>query len=147
MLCWFLLYNNKHQLELYVYLLPLVPPDPTPVPASRSAQSTELGSLCRTAASHCCTRCTACMSMLSSQFIPPSRGMSTGLLSKSTSLFLHCKQVYQYYFSRFHICVLIYDNCFSLSDLLHYFLSTSLLSGTVGSPSLSLHSFGIYHFP
>ena len=93
----------------------------------------------------CCTHCTEYMSVLFSQLIPPSCVMPTGLFSKSTSLFLHCKQVYQYYFLRFHICALIYDNYFS--DLPHYFLSTSSLSGTVGSPSLSLHSFGIYHFP
>ena len=34
-------------------------------------------------------------------------------------LFLSYKQVHQYHFSKFHIYVLIYDICFSLSDLLH----------------------------
>ena len=33
--------------------------------------------------------------------------------------FLPCKEVHLYRFSRFHILVLIYDICFSLSDLLH----------------------------
>ena len=32
---------------------------------------------------------------------------------------LTCKQVHQYYLSRFHICALVYDNCFSFSDLFH----------------------------
>ena len=36
----------------------------------------------------------------------------------SASLFLPCKQVYQYYFSRFHIYALIYDICFSGSRLI-----------------------------
>ena len=35
------------------------------------------------------------------------------------SLFLPCKLVHLYHFSRFHIHVLIYNICFSLSDLLH----------------------------
>ena len=35
-------------------------------------------------------------------------------------LFLPCKQVHQYCFSRFHIYVLIYNICFSFSDLLHF---------------------------
>ena len=34
-------------------------------------------------------------------------------------LFLPCKPVHLYHFSRFHIYVLIYDICFSLFDLLH----------------------------
>ena len=41
------------------------------------------------------------------------------LLSTSVSLFLPCKLVHLYRFSRFHIYVLIYGICFSLSDLLH----------------------------
>ena len=45
--------------------------------------------------------------------------VSIRLFSTSVSLFLPCKPVHLYYFSRFHIYVLIYDICFSLSDLLH----------------------------
>ena len=45
--------------------------------------------------------------------------VSIRLLSTSVSQFLPCKLVHQYYFSRFHIYALIYDICFSLSDLLH----------------------------
>ena len=35
------------------------------------------------------------------------------------SLFLPCKPVHLYHFSRFHIYALIHNICFSLSDLLH----------------------------
>ena len=45
--------------------------------------------------------------------------VSICLLSTSVSLFLPCKPVHLYHFSRFHIYVLIYDICFSLSDLRH----------------------------
>ena len=41
------------------------------------------------------------------------------LFSTSVSLFLPCRLVHLYHFSRFHIHALIYDICFSLSDLLH----------------------------
>ena len=44
---------------------------------------------------------------------------STSLFSVSVSLFLPCKQVRQYHFSRFRIYALICNVCFSLSDLLH----------------------------
>ena len=54
---------------------------------------------------------------------PPHRGfpplVSIRLFSTSVSQFLPCKPVHLYYFSRFHIHALIYDICFSLSDLLH----------------------------
>ena len=45
--------------------------------------------------------------------------VSMHLFSTSVSLFLPCKLVQLYHFSRFHIYVLIYDICFSLSALLH----------------------------
>ena len=32
MLCWFLLYNNANKPLLYIYLLPLEPPSPLPIP-------------------------------------------------------------------------------------------------------------------
>ena len=57
--------------------------------------------------------------MLLSQFIPPSPApaVSVSLFSVSESLFLSCRCVHQYQFSRFHIYALIHDSCFS--DLLH----------------------------
>ena len=45
--------------------------------------------------------------------------VSIRFFSTSVSLFLPCKLVHLYHFSRFHIYALIYDTCFSLSDLLH----------------------------
>ena len=65
------------------------------------------------------------MSIPISQFIPPPPPpalpplVSIRLFSTSVSLFLPCKLVHLYHFSRFHIYALIYDICFSLSDLLH----------------------------
>ena len=44
---------------------------------------------------------------------------SIHLSSASVSLFLPCKPVHLYHFSRFHIYALIYNICFSLYDLLH----------------------------
>ena len=70
---------------------------------------------------------TVYMSILTSQFITPPAPphchfphlVSICLFSTSVSLFLPCKLVHLYHFSRFHIYELIYDICFSLSDLLH----------------------------
>ena len=67
------------------------------------------------------------MSIPISQFISPPPPhprdfpplVSIHLFSASVSQFLPCKLVHLYHFSRFHIYSLIYDICFSLSDLLH----------------------------
>ena len=45
--------------------------------------------------------------------------VSIRLFSTSVSQRLPCKPVHLYHFSRFHVHALIYDICFSLSDLLH----------------------------
>ena len=45
--------------------------------------------------------------------------VSIRLFSTSVSQLLPCKPVHLYHFSRFHIYALIYNICFSLSDLLH----------------------------
>ena len=45
--------------------------------------------------------------------------VSIRLFSTSVSQFLPCKPVHLYHFSRFHIYALVYNSCFSLSDLLH----------------------------
>ena len=63
------------------------------------------------------------MSIAISQFIqpPPPRFsplVSIRFFSTSVSLFLPCKPVHLYHFSRFQIHALIYDICFTLSDLL-----------------------------
>ena len=67
------------------------------------------------------------MSMLLSQVIPPSYSLtgSTRLFSTSAPPFL------QYYFSRFHIYVLIYDTFLSLTDLLHSVYNEIILSHSV----------------
>ena len=69
------------------------------------------------------------MSFLISQFVPPSPSPAvvTCRFSMSVSVFLPCKYVHLYHFSRFHIHALIYD-FFSLSDLLHSVWQTLGLS-------------------
>ena len=64
------------------------------------------------------------MSIPISQFITPPPPhfpplVSIRLFSTSVSLFLPCKPVHLYHFSRLHIYAIIYGICFSLSDLLH----------------------------
>ena len=74
------------------------------------------------------------MSIPISQFIPPPPHRpchfaplaSIRLFSTSVSLFLPCKPVHLYHFSRFHIYALIYHICFFPSD--------SLLIPGFGSP-------------
>ena len=46
--------------------------------------------------------------------LSPSLAVSISLFSMYESLFLPCKYVHQYHFSRFHIYVLIYNIYFSL---------------------------------
>ena len=54
-----------------------------------------------------------------SQFVPPSPSPApfTSPFSTSVSIFLPCKEVHQYHFSRLYIYVLICDICFSLTSL------------------------------
>ena len=61
------------------------------------------------------------VSILLFPFVPPSSSptVSTRLFFMSVSPLLPCKKVHQFHLSRFHIYALIYDICFSLSDLLH----------------------------
>ena len=64
------------------------------------------------------------MSIPISHFIPPPPScfpplVSIHSFSTSMSQFLPCKPVPLYHFSMFLIYALIYDICFSLSDLLH----------------------------
>ena len=65
--------------------------------------------------------------------------VSICLSSTSVSLFLPCKPVHLYHFSRFHIYVLIYDICFSLSDLLHSVWQS--LSPSTSLQMTQFHSF------
>ena len=68
----------------------------------------------------CFTRGNGYVSMVLSQFIPPSpsRTVYTSLLPMSAALLLPYMCVHQNHLARFHTYVLIYD-IYSLSDLLH----------------------------
>ena len=83
---------------------------------------------------------TVYMSIPISQFIPPPPAqpppcfpplVCIRLFSTTVSLFLPCKPVHLYHFSRLHTYALIYDIYFSLSDLLHSVLQSL-------GPSMSL---------
>ena len=108
----------------YTYISPSwtsLPPPPIPLIQVITEHQAELPVLySRFPLASYITHGSVYMSILISQFIPsPLLPMSTCLFSTSTSLFLPCKQVHLYHFSRFHIYTLTYDICFSLSDLLH----------------------------
>ena len=125
MLCQFLLYNEVNQLCVYIYPLPLGPPShPTPIPPIQvvTEHRTELPVLhSKFPLAIQFTHGSVFMLNLISQFFPPSPSpaVSTCPFPMSMSLFLPYTQVHLYHFSRFHIYVLIYDICFSLSGLLH----------------------------
>ena len=130
MLCWFLPYNNRVS-HKYTYVSSLLNLPPTY--SSRLSQRTvfELPVLHRSfQLAVCFTYCNGHVSALLSQFAPPSPSptVSTSLSSVSVSLFLPCKQLHQYHLSGFHIHVLIYNTCLSLSNFtLCNSSSTSLL--------------------
>ena len=72
MLCWFLPYNNVNQPQLYIYPLSLESPyHPPSSQPPRSSQSTELSSLCYTAASYF-MHGSIYLSVPCSRFVPPS---------------------------------------------------------------------------
>ena len=124
MLCQFLLYNEVNQLQVYIYPLPLEPPIP-PIPPTQviTEHQAELPVLySRFPLAICFTHGSVSMSILISQFIPPtpSPTVSTCPFSMSVSLFLPCKQVHLHHFSKFHIYALIHDICFSLSHFTLY---------------------------
>ena len=106
MLHWFLAYNNAIQPQVCPSLSSL-PPTPTSRP-SRLSQSTARSSLCeiqQRPTSYLFQYDNAYVSMLLSQFLPPSPSPAvfTDLFSMSVPLFLSCKQVHQYHFPKFHI--------------------------------------------
>ena len=98
-------------------------PPPAHSHPSRLLQSPHLSSLSQTANSHWLFMFVGmCASMLLSPFISPSLSSSPALSISLFSLFmspllLH-EQTCQHHPSRFHMYALIYDICFSLSDLL-----------------------------
>ena len=97
----------------YVYIYPLLLEPPPHHPLSRSPQSTELSSLCCTAASHQLSilHVVAYACQCRSLCLIPSRPGSTGPFATSASLFLPCNEVQLYHFSRFHIYALLFSCC------------------------------------
>ena len=94
------------------------------------------------------------MSIPISQFIPPQPPphpatcpplVSIRLFSTSVSLFLPCKLVPLYHFSRFHIYALIYDICFSLSDLIHSAWQSPGLSTSLQMTQFPFYGWVIFH--
>ena len=117
-------------------------PCPHPIP-SRSSQWAKLGSLLYSNFSPAIhfTHGNVHMSRLPSPFIPlaPSPTVSTSPFSMSASPFLPCREIHRYHFYRFHVYTLIYDICFSLSDLLH---SYTLFLKATGSPEVNPRTYG-----
>ena len=80
------------------------------------------------------------VSVLFFQFILPLLLLGpTSLSSVPPSLFLPGKEIHQYHCFRFHIYGLIYDICFSLSDLLHSVWQT--LGSSASLEWTQIHSF------
>ena len=66
------------------------------------------------------TRGSVYMSILISQLIPPSPSHRVHMFIFSVSLFLTCKEVHLYHFSKFHMYALCMIFAFSLSDFTMY---------------------------
>ena len=64
--------------------------------------------------------------------------VSIRLFSTCVSLFLSCKRIHLYHFSRFHIYALIYDICFSF---LTYFTLYDSLGPSTSLQMTQFHSF------
>ena len=130
MVCQFLLYNKVNQLYIYIYphissLLRL--PPTLPSHPSRWSQSTELISLCYAAASHqlqilhLVVYICPCHSLTLSPLTFPSPCVFKCILQQVCIFIpvLPLGSSRPFIFFRFHIYVLAYGICFSLSDLLH----------------------------
>ena len=108
MLCWFLQHESATS-------IPVSPPSrfslPTPLHPTRLSQSAELSSLCYTTASHwpsvlhMVIYIFQCYSLSSSH---PLLLLCPQIWSLYLPLFLPCRVVHQYHFSRFHVYTLIY---------------------------------------
>ena len=124
MLCQFLLYNCMNQLQVCIYPLPLESPMPPALLVQVIAEHpAELPAPCNSFPSALYFTCgSVCVSVLLSELVPPSpsHSVSTSPFSTSQSLFLPCKQVPQYHFSRFHIYALRCNICFSLTYFILY---------------------------
>ena len=124
MLCQFLLYNKVNQLYVYIYphissLLCLPPTLPIP-----PLQVDELISSCYVAASHQLTilHLVVCICRCYYHFAPASPSLPCPQVHSLCLLLYSCpatRFISTIFFLRFHIYVLAYGICFSLSDLLH----------------------------
>ena len=131
MVCQFLLYNKVNNYT-YTYI-PIFPPSCIYLPPSLShpsrwTQSTELISLCYATASHqlsvlhLVVNICPCHSLTSSQLPFPLPRVLKSILYVYVIipvLPLGSSEQFSFFFFRFHIYVLAYGICFSLSDLLH----------------------------
>ena len=108
----------------YITCLLSLPPLPSFYP-SRSSQGAWQCSLCYIATSlpplaiYFTLQCIYIDASLSIHPALSSPTVSINPFSTFVSSFLPCRQVHHYHFSRFHIYVLVYIICFSLSGLLH----------------------------
>ena len=117
---------HQHESAIGIHVCPpsgtSLPPPPHPNPLGcHTVQG--LSSLCHTANPHWLsvfTRGDVYVSVLLFEFIPlsPPPTVPTSLFSMSVFPPLSCRRVHQYHLSRFHIYVLTYDICVSLSNLL-----------------------------
>ena len=98
----------------YMYILSLLSlPSLTPSHPSRSSQGVRLDSFCCSATSHQLSIICMIMYICQCHFLNQSHSHLTPLCPQ-----VHFQQVH-FFFLRFHIHELIYDACFSFSDLLH----------------------------
>ena len=109
MLCWFLLYINMNQPQVYICPLTLEPP--TPSHSSRLSQSTgfELpASYSKFPLAIYITCGNLYVSMLLSQFVPATPSHAVFISLFSVSPLMPCKQVDQYHLSRVYIYVCVH---------------------------------------
>ena len=154
MFCWFLpMQQCGSALSTHIS-----PPPWASLPSypSRLSRSTRLNSLSYKTTFHQSSILHMAMhvSMLLSQFLPPSPSLTvfSSLFSSSVFLFLPLTEVHQWYFSRFHTYVLIYNICFSLPDLAYsewkaLGLSTSIQLTQICSFLLAEWYFIVYMCP
>ena len=128
LLCQFLLHKQSEsavRMHITPYPFPLVSPSHPPYPTALWSKSTELISLCYAAASHqlsvlhLVVYICPCHSLTSSQLtLPPPHVLKSVLY---VCIFIPVLPLgsSDLFFFRFHIHVLAYSICYSLSDLLH----------------------------
>ena len=140
----FLLHSIVNQLYVYIYPLPLESPShPLPYSACLGHHRAPSWAPCvmqQLPTSSQFIHSTVYMSTLSVNLSHPHPlAASTNSFFTSARLFLPCKCVHQYHFSRIHVYVLIYDVWLSLSDLIHSVWQTQ--GSSTSLPLTQLHSF------